>query len=189
MVGGSVPLKVVWALLAAVVLAVGAVAFIIGAFVVNPRETVRVEVPTTGVAYPSPEQVAPLPEPEGPQPADEDRARDEVVEAFEVAYAGASRAEERLSRIQDSAGLEELRQQVLVSFPLTPLDELRVRVEEVRFLNRKMAAVRYTIVLPGYSIPEFPNRIGHAVLAGGTWKVTRQTLCNDLTLGSVTCPR
>jgi hypothetical protein len=189
MAGGSVPLKVVWALLAAVVLAVGVVAFVVGAFVVNSRETVRVEVPATGVVYPPPEQVAPLPEPEGPPPADEDRAREEVTEAFEVAYAGASTGEERLSRIEDSAGLEELRQQVLVSFPLTPLDDLRVRVEEVRFLNRKMAAVRYTIVLPGYSIPEFPNRIGQAVLVDRTWKVTRQTLCNDLTLGSVSCPR
>jgi len=122
-------------------------------------------------------------------PSDEDRARDKVTEAFEVAYAGAGTGEKRLSRIDDSEGLEELRQQVLVHFPLTPLDDLRVRVERVRFLNRKTAAVRYTIVLPGYSIPEFPNRIGHAVLAGNTWKVTRQTVCNDLTLGSVSCPR
>jgi hypothetical protein len=188
MVEGTVPLKVFWTLLAAVVLAVGAVAFVVGAFLVNPRETVRVEVPATGVLYP-PEQAAPLPKPDGPPPADEDRARDEVTEAFEVAYAGAGTAEERLSRIDDSEGLEELRQQVLVDFPLTPLDELSVRVEKVRFLNRKTAAVRYTIVLPGYSIPEFPNRIGRAVLVGRTWKVTRQTLCNDLTLGGVSCPR
>jgi hypothetical protein len=188
MVGGTVPLKVFWALLAALVLAVGAVAFIIGAFIVNPRETVRVEVPATGVQY-VPEPAAMLPKPDGPPPADEDHARSEVIEAFEVAYAGAGTAEERLSRIDGSEGLEELRRQVLVSFPLTPLDELRVRVEDVRFLNRTTAAVRYTIVLPGYSIPEFPNRIGQAVLVGGTWKVTRQTVCNDLTLGNVSCPR
>jgi hypothetical protein len=188
MVEGTVPLKVFWTLLAAVVLGVGAVAFVVGAFLVNPRETVRVEVPATGVLYP-PEHAAPLPKPDGPPPADEDRARDEVTEAFEVAYAGAGTAEERLSRIDDSEGLEELRQQVLVDFPLTPLDELSARVEKVRFLNRKTAAVRYTIVLPGYSIPEFPNRIGRAVLVGRTWKVTRQTLCNDLTLGGVSCPR
>jgi hypothetical protein len=188
MVEGTVPLKVFWALLAAVVLAVGAVAFVVGAFLVSPRETVRVEVPPKGVVYP-PEQMAALPKPDGPPPADEDRARDEVTEAFEQAYAGTSTGEERLSRIEDSEGLEELRQQVLVNFPLTPLDDLSVRVEEVRFLNRRTAAVRYTIVLPGYSIPEFPNRIGRAVLVGDTWKVTRQTLCNDLTLGSVTCPR
>lgn len=189
MAGETIPLKVFWALLGAVVLAVGAVAFVVGAFIVNPSETVRVEVPSTGAFYPSEEQVAPLPKPDGPPPSDEDRARDKVTEAFEVAYAGAGTGEERLSRIDDSEGLEELRQQVLVHFPLTPLDDLRVRVERVRFLNRKTAAVRYTIVLPGYSIPEFPNRIGHAVLVRNTWKVTRQTVCNDLTLGSVSCPR
>jgi hypothetical protein len=188
MTDGSVPLKVVWALLAAVVLAVGTVAFLVGAFLVNPRETVRVEVPATDALF-APEQVAPLPTADGPPPADEDRARDEVTEAFEMAYAGAGTSEDRLSRIDDSEGMEELRRQVLVSFPLTPLDELSVRVQEVRFLNRGTAAVRYTIVLPGYSIPEFPDRIGQAVLVGDTWKVTRQTVCNDLTLGSVSCPR
>jgi hypothetical protein len=188
MVGGTVPLKVFWALLAAVVLAVGAVAFVVGAFVVNPRETVRVQVPATGGVY-APAQVARLPKPDGLPPADENRARDEAIDAFEQAYAGASTGEERLAHIDDSEGLEELRQQVLVHFPLTPLNELSVRIEQVRFLNRKTAAVRYTIVLPGYSIPEFPNRLGRAVLVGDTWKVTRQTLCNDLSLGSVTCPR
>jgi hypothetical protein len=186
MVEGTVPLKVFWTLLAAVVLAVGAVAFVVGAFIVNPQETVRIEVPATGVPFP--EQVAPLPKPDGPPPADEDRAREEVTAAFTEAYAGRGTATERLSRIHDSEGLEQLRQQVLIHFPLTPLDDLSVRVEIVRFLNRKTAAVRYTIVLPGYSIPEFPNRIGRAVLVGDTWKVTRQTLCNDLTLGNVSCP-
>jgi hypothetical protein len=181
-----VPLKVFWALLAAVVLAVGAVAFLVGAFIVNPRETVRVEVPATGVV--SPPGPAPLPKPDGPPPANKDRAREEVVEAFTVAYAGSGTGEERLSRIDDSEGLEELRRQVLVQFPQTPLDELTVRVEEVRFLNRRAAAVRYAIVLPGYSIPEFPNRTGRAVLVGDTWKVTRETLCTDLLLGGVTCP-
>jgi hypothetical protein len=48
--------------------------------------------------------------------------------------------------------------------------------------------VRYTSVLPGYSIPEIPNRIGRVVLVDGTWKVTRETACSDLALGGVICP-
>lgn len=47
--------------------------------------------------------------------------------------------------------------------------------------------MRYTIGLPGYSVPEFPNRIGRVVLVDGVWKVTRDTLCNDLSLGGGVC--
>jgi hypothetical protein len=183
-----VPLKVFWALLAAVVLAVGAVAFVVGAFIVRPVETVRVEVPAPGVGFP-PQPVETLPKPDGPPPSNEARAREDVIEAFTVVSAGSSTDEERLARVDDSEGLAELRRQVLVNFPQAPLDEISVRVEEVRFLNQRTAAVRYAIVLPGYSIPEFPNRIGRAVLVGDTWKVTRQTVCADLLLGGVTCPR
>jgi hypothetical protein len=113
-----------------------------------------------------------------------------VTRAVEVASAGTSTPEERRSRIDDdSTDQEALRQQILVHFPQVPLDKITARVEEVRFLNRTTAAVRYTIVLPGYSIPEIPNRIGRVVLVDHTWKVTRDTACNDLALGGVTCPR
>jgi hypothetical protein len=188
MAGETVPLKVVWALLAAVVLAVGAIAFIVGAYVVNSPETVREVVrappPDVTVTYEAPE----LPEPDGPPPRDEAEARKQVVEAVEVASAGSSTPEERLSRIQDSEGQNELRQEILVHFPQVPLDKVTARVEEVRFLNGTTAAVRYTIVLPGYSPPEIPNRVGRVVLVDGTWKATRETACSDLMLGGVVCP-
>jgi hypothetical protein len=105
-----------------------------------------------------------------------------------VASAGSSTDQGRLARIQDSEGQVELRQEVLVHFPLVPLDKITAQVDDVRFLNRTTAAVRYTIVLPGYSIPEMPNRIGRVVLVDHTWKVTRDTACADLALGGVTCP-
>jgi hypothetical protein len=49
-----------------------------------------------------------------------------------------------------------------------PLDKISARVEEVRFLNRTTAAVRYTTVLPSYSIPEIADRIGRVVLVNHT---------------------
>jgi hypothetical protein len=39
----------------------------------------------------------------------------------------------------------ELREEILVDFPQVPLDSISARVDEVRFLNRTSAAVRYTI--------------------------------------------
>jgi hypothetical protein len=73
-------------------------------------------------------------------------------------------------------------------FPQVPLDKITARVEEVRFLNRTTAAVRYTILIPGYAIPKFSDRIGRVVLDDGTSKATRETACADLALGGVTCP-
>jgi hypothetical protein len=190
MPGGTLPSKAFWVFFAAVVVAVGAIAFIVGAFVVNSPETVRevVRVPPPGVALTSLGGPPQLPKPDGPPPRDKSKARDQVIKAVEIASAGSSTPEERLSRIQDSEGQVELRQEVLVHFPLVPLDQITARVDEVRFLNRTAAAVRYTIVLPGYSIPEMPNRIGRVVLVDRTWKVTRETACADLALGGVACP-
>jgi hypothetical protein len=190
MSGGSVPLKVVWALLAAGVLAVGAVAFVVGAFVVNSRETVRevIRAPPTDVTV-IPGVPTELPKPDGPPPSNKAEARAQVTRAVEIASAGTSTPEERRSRIDDdSSDQEALRREIPFHFPQVPLDGITARVEEVRFLNRKTAAVRYTIVLPGYLIAEIPNRIGRVVLVDRTWKVTRETACSDLALGGVTCP-
>src|SRR5262249_26932961 len=122
-------------------------------------------------------------------PANKAKAREQVIQAVTVASDGSSTAEERLSRIDNSEGLEGLRQEILVHYPQVPLDKISDRVEEVRFLNRTTAAVCYTIILPGYRIREFSNRIGRVILVDHTWKVTRDTVCNDLALGDVTCPR
>lgn len=193
MAGPTLASKAFWALLAAFVVAVGAVAFLVGAFVVNSPETVREvvqvpQVPPSGAALTYLGGPLELPKPDGPPPRDKAKAREQVVQAVEVASAGGSSKEERLARIDDSEGQVELRQEILVHFPSVPLDKVTARVDEVRFLNRTTAAVRYTIVVPGYSIPEFPNRIGRVVLVDQTWKVTRDTACDDLALGGVTCP-
>jgi hypothetical protein len=193
MVGGTLPTRVVWVMVGSCVLAAGTLGFVIGAFVVGSNETVRelLPPPQTGI-FPDdvalPYAAPRLPKPDGPPPRDEAQARNEVIRAIEVATAGSSTDAERLASIQDSEGQVELRQEVLVHFPQVPLDSITARVEEVRFLNRTTAAVRYTILIPGYSIPEFPDRIGRVVLDDGTWKATRETACADLALGGVTCP-
>jgi hypothetical protein len=146
-----------------------------------PTPTVTTQ-PATGVP-------SELPQPHGPPPADEAQAREQVIEAVEVASAGTSTPEERRSRIEDSEDMQELREEILVHMPQVPIDKITARVEEVRFLDQTTAAVRYTIILPGYSIPEVPNRIGRVVLVDGTWKATRATACSDLALGGVACPR
>src|SRR5262249_20682575 len=166
--------------------------FVIGAFVVGSNETVRelIPAPQTGVVPGGVlSAVAPtLPKPDGPPRRDEAAARTQVRRAIEVATAGSSTDAERLASIQDSEGQVELRQEILVHFPQVPLDKITARVDEGQFLNPTTAGVRYTILLPGYYIPEMANRIGRVVLDHGTWKATRETACADLALGGVTCP-
>lgn len=179
-------------MLGSCILAAGTLGFVIGAFVVGSNETVRelLPAPQTGIApgvaltYVTPS----LPQPDGPPPRDKASAREQVIRAIEVATAGSSTDEERLASIHDSEGQVELRNEILLHFPQVPLDRITARVDEVRFLNPTTAAVRYTILLPGYSIPEMPNRIGRVVRVDDTWKVTRDTACADLALGGVACP-
>lgn len=128
-----------------------------------------------------------LPEPNGPPPADEAAASAAIAEAFAIVYADERTQEERFARIDDPAGVAEATEEVAANFPGALDSDNSVRIEELRFLNATEAAVRYTIVLPGYTTPEFPNRIGGAVLVDGVWKVTHETICHDLALGSGGC--
>ncbi len=130
-----------------------------------------------------------LPEPDGPPPADEETARQAVIDVFTRVYTGDDPGgqSEGFVDVDDPTGITEAVEMVRQSFPGAITGTNTVRVDEVRFLNPTTAAVRYTILLPDYSIPEFPSRIGEAVLVDGTWKVTRDTICHDLELGGVTC--
>jgi hypothetical protein len=130
-----------------------------------------------------------LPEPDGPPPENEAEARQAVIDAFTRVYTGDDPGgqSEGFADVDDPTGIAEAVEVVRQSFPGALTGTNTVRVDDVRFLNPTTAAVRYTILLPDYSIPEFPNRVGRAVLVDGSWKVTRDTICHDLALGGATC--
>lgn len=130
-----------------------------------------------------------LPEPDGPPPADEEAARQAVIDVFTRVYTGDDPGgqDEQFADVDDATGIAEAVEVVRQNFPDAITGTNSVRVDEVRFLNPTTAAVRYTILLPDYSIPEFPNRIGEAVFVDGSWKVTRETICHDLALGGASC--
>jgi hypothetical protein len=182
MVGGTVPLKVVWVLLAAVVLAVGAVAFVVSAVLLNPRETLRVEVPAPGV--PVPTEPRPTLPPAGKPPANEDAAREAITDAFQRVYAPSSTVEAAGPYIDDPHDLQQPIDQTNLKFPDARATQ-SIATREIRFTSPTKAAVLYD-----YSTSAgFPNRIGHAVLDGSRWKVTRATVCNDFEqLAGVRCP-
>jgi hypothetical protein len=66
--------------------------------------------------------------------------------------------------------------------------EVKAAIAHVRgivFLSATRAAVAYDIEIPGYS--NFTGRFGESVLIDGKWKVTRATLCHDISLAGVNC--
>jgi hypothetical protein len=128
-----------------------------------------------------------LPEPHGPPPADQEAARADIDAAFATLYNRSLPEEERGTRLDDNRGVKQAVEQVERNYPGALEQQATIRVDEVRFLSPTEAAVRYAILLPGYSTPEFPNRTGRAVLIDGVWKVTRDTLCADLALGGGEC--
>jgi len=182
MVGGTVPLKVVWALLAALVVAVGAVAFVIGAVVVNGPEKVTVEVPRPEAPVPT----LPLPTlpPAGKPPANEGAARQAITDAFQRVYAASSTVEAAGPYIDDPHGLQQAIDETNLKYPDSRAIQ-SIAVRDIRFTSPTKAAVLYDYS----SSVGFPGRIGHAVRVGGQWKVTRATVCTDFAqLAAVQCP-
>jgi hypothetical protein len=181
MVGGTVPLKVAWAMVVAVAIAVGAIAFIIGAFIVNSRETVRVEAPAPGpsvLAAPRPT----LP-PAGKPPANKAAAQQAITDAFHRVYASDSTVEGAGPYIDDPHDLQQAIDETNLKFPGARASQ-SIELREIRFTSPTKAAVLYDYSTTG----RFPDRIGHAVRIGHTWKVTRATVCNDFQeLAGVRC--
>jgi hypothetical protein len=127
-----------------------------------------------------------LPRPNGPPPKNSAQARQQIVQDFDAVYQASTSTDQKLGLIDDPTNLDAAFQQARQNFAQA-LQNKMTRINDVRFLNATQALVFYDIVIPNYSIPEFPNRIGRVLLTHGTWKVTRATICTDLQLAAVTC--
>jgi hypothetical protein len=121
----------------------------------------------------------------GRQPESPDEARADVLHAFDVAYDGAKPIEERLSFVDDTSGVAA----AITSTASGPFAEQaarsRVRVDDVTFTSAVEATVRYVVVSGG--VAQLDDRVGAARNVGGTWKVTRDTICTDLVAAGANC--
>ncbi|MGH9015726.1 MAG: hypothetical protein ACRDZ1_17560 [Acidimicrobiia bacterium] len=136
---------------------------------------------------PPPTPASTIPEPTGAPPDNEDAARDAIIRAFTVwgALGTVEEAEANFDLIDDPHGLRQAIEQAVQNYPYEVSHDT-YQVNEVRFLNATEAVVVYDILIDG--TPRFPGRIGRAVLIDGTWKITRETACNDLSLPGARCP-
>lgn len=127
----------------------------------------------------------PMPEPGPEQPADPAAARAAITDLFARAYDGLD-PEQRAATIDDPSGLDEALESLAAGPFAEQVDKAQAEVRDVVFLSPTRAAVRYDIVIEDYS--SFTGRLGEAVLTDGGWKVTRATVCRDISLATATCP-
>ncbi|EIV93847.1 hypothetical protein FraQA3DRAFT_3563 [Frankia sp. QA3] len=119
-------------------------------------------------------------------PADPAAARAAVQAAFTQAFTGGTGDPQAvLSAVQDGPSLLATLALLRARFP-DSVRTARPIVEEVVFLGPDRAAVRFEIFYGSRS--RSGRRIGHAVLDGGRWKVTRQTYCQVMSWAGVPCP-
>jgi hypothetical protein len=126
-----------------------------------------------------------LPSP-GVQPADVPVAQQDVRHAYAVVYDVAGQPAARRAAIDDPAGLDEPSRSAESGPYGAQVRSVVARVDRIVFTSPTTAAVAYELMVDG---SPYAARAGDARLVDGRWKVTRATVCGDLALAQVTCPR
>lgn len=124
-----------------------------------------------------------LPDATGAPPVDEPAARQAVIAAYEGTYSAGGDTDAALTHVE-GGNTEEVRsaQRTSGARAMQYRGRITGRVDEVKFLNEREAAVRYSLILDGRQ-PLVGNSIGRAVLVDGEWKVARSTYCELLAAG------
>ena len=91
---------------------------------------------------------------------------------------------ERSDFIDDPTGVAEAREQVQAGGYADDAASAQARIDELVFTAPDEAWFRYSIDTPGN---DFDNRYGIAVAIDGVWKITRATVCQDLSLAGGDC--
>ncbi|MEP4593364.1 MAG: hypothetical protein ABJ381_16385, partial [Ilumatobacter sp.] len=122
-----------------------------------------------------------LPEP-GEQPADPAADEATIVDLMVTIYGDDDGGNE--ARIDDPTGVAEAREQVREGGFEEAAANAEAIVEELVFTSPTDAWFRYRIET---TTGIFPERFGIAVNVDGTWKITRATICQDLSLAGGNC--
>lgn len=123
-----------------------------------------------------------LPDP-GEQPADAAASEAEIVDLMAAMY-GEGGVLEFIDRIDDPTGVEAAVEQVADGGFQEEAASAQAIVEELVFTDPQTAWFRYRIETSGIDLD---GRFGTAVLVDGTWKITRATICQDLSLAGGWC--
>lgn len=122
-----------------------------------------------------------LPEP-GEQPADPAAAEAAIKDVMARLYDASVQGEPGL--VVDDTGLAEAREQVAAGGYAGEADSAQATVEAIVFTSPTEAWFRYRIDTDGIGLDD---RFGVAQFVDGSWKVTRDTVCQDLSMAGGDC--
>jgi len=120
----------------------------------------------------------------GEQPADPAAAEAEIRAAMTELYGAIGAGAEGSDLIDDPTGVAEAREQVQEGGFADSAASAVATIAELVFTAPDEAWFRYSIDTNGN---DFDNRYGIAVLVDGVWKITRSTVCQDLSMAGGDC--
>jgi hypothetical protein len=88
--------------------------------------------------------------------------------------------------VEDGASIQDAWNQGLAQNPPNIQAHWKIRVDNVSIVDDTHADVQYSLLWDGF--PRYDHMPGAAIKVDGTWKVTRNTVCNILKYGGITCP-
>ncbi len=132
-----------------------------------------------GPAFPGSE----LPEPGAEQPADP-AAAEVVVRDRHAILVDRSDAAKPDDILTDDTGVAEARAEMEAGQYGDSAAAAEYTIDEVVFTDAETAWFEYTIVAPTGT---FGPRFGQAIFNGEVWQITRQTICQDLSLAGGQC--
>lgn len=124
-----------------------------------------------------------LPNP-GEQPADPATAEAEVVALMNGLYGEDREPGSGSTFLEDDTGVAEAREQVAEGGFSGEADTAKAVVEELVFTDPDETWFRYRVETSGTGLSD---RYGIAVLIDGTWLITRNTVCQDLSMAGGDC--
>ena len=108
-----------------------------------------------------------------------------IRQAFQAAYGAGTPADQRLSAIDDPAGVEDALR-AAVAGPLgQQAANAAVVVNDITLVTDTSAQVKYSILIAGQ--PQYTDRVGSSVYVKGSWRVSRATICTDLAIVGADC--
>jgi hypothetical protein len=109
-----------------------------------------------------------------------------VERAYGTVYDGSRPTQDRLAYVDDPSGIVASLERVSSGELSQTATQLRAVVDRVTFTSTMTATVSYRLAT-GADAGSAPERIGSARRVGGTWKVTRSTVCGDLEDAGAPC--
>jgi hypothetical protein len=120
----------------------------------------------------------------GEQPADPAAAEAEIGAAMTALYDSTVLLDEDVVYLDDPTGVAEARDEVAAGSYSNEASSSVAVVEELVFTTPTESWFRYRIDTDGVGLTD---RYGIAVQLDGTWKITRSTVCQDLSMAGGDC--